>query len=197
MIGQPRFTLPNLFFIAIIACIVFLMFNSWVAADQSAENEDGFVVLTGNDGQSHWIGYGHDATTQPWPENWELGDGVLHAKGGDVDLRTIDEFDDFDLRFEWKIPPGGNSGVMYRVSQESEPAYHTGPEYQIFDAAGFADRLTPDTESAAVYGLYAPSANAGKPPGEWNEGRIVLRDNRVEHYLNGERVVECELGSDD
>jgi hypothetical protein len=170
---------------------------TFAAEDQSAEQGEGFAMLSGNDGQSHWIGYGQEATSNSWPENWELRDGVLHAKGGSVDLKTIDQFDDFELRFEWKIPPGGNSGVMYRVSQESEPAYYTGPEYQIFDAEGFADRVTPDMESAAVYGLYSPNVQTAKPPGEWNEGRIVVRNSHVDHYLNGERVVECELGNDD
>jgi hypothetical protein len=166
-------------------------------AAQAAEPENRFLQLTGEDGQTHWIGYGLDAAENPWPENWELRDGELHAKGGGVDPKTRVEFDDFDLQFQWRIPPGGNSGVMYRVSQETEPAYYTGPEYQIFDAEGFADPVTPDMESAAVYGLYAPNVNAARPPGHWNEGRIVVRNNRVEHYLNDEKVVECELGSDD
>jgi len=176
--------------LALIAC-------SFSTAAHSAGPENGFVPLTGEDGKAHWIGYGHDAVENRWPESWELRDGVLHATGGGVDLKTSEQFGDFDLRFQWKIPPGGNSGVMYRVSQESEPAYYTGPEYQLFDAEGFADPITPDMESAAVFGLYAPGVQAARPPGQWNEGRIVIRNNRVEHFLNGQKVVQYALGSDD
>jgi len=162
-----------------------------------AADESGFVVLTGQDGRAHWLGYGLDDAKDSWPASWELVDGVLHAKGGSVDLKTREQFGDFDLRFEWKIPAGANSGVMYRVSQEADPAYYTGPEYQIVDNVGTEDGANPDTSAASLYALYAPTKDATKPAGEWNEARIVIDANHVEHYLNGEKVVDYELGSDD
>src|SRR6476620_8718534 len=108
------------------------------AADSSGE-QSGFVLLTGHGAHEHWLGYGMDETKGSWPPNWEIVDGALHCKGGGTDLKTRDEYGDFDLRFEWKVAPGANSGVMYRVSQEADPAYYTGPEYQIFDNVGHAD----------------------------------------------------------
>jgi hypothetical protein len=124
-------------------------------------------------------------------------DGVLHTKGGGVDLKTREQYGDFDLRFEWKVASGANSGVMYRVSQESDPAYYTGPEYQIVDNVGHADGANPKTSAASVYDLYAPNNDVTKSAGGWNEARIVVSHNRVEHYLNGKKVVEYELGSAD
>jgi 3-keto-disaccharide hydrolase len=163
----------------------------------AAEEESGFVTLTGDDCREHWLGYGLDNAQDTWPANWEFVDGVLHAKGGGADLKTRDQYGDFDLRFEWKISPQGNSGMMYRVSQEADPAYYTGPEYQIVDNVGTEDGANPDTSAASLYALYAPSKDATKPAGQWNEARIVVEGNHVEHYLNGEKVIEYELGSDD
>jgi hypothetical protein len=86
---------------------------------------------------------------------------------------------------------------MYRVSQESDPAYFTGPEYQIVDNVGHPDGKNPKTSAASLYDLYSPSKDLTKPAGDWNEGRIVISHNHVEHYLNGKRVVAYELGSAD
>jgi hypothetical protein len=162
-----------------------------------AEEESGFVLLTGQDGREHWLGYGLDDAQNTWPANWEFVDGVLHAKGGGTDLKTREQYGDFDLRFEWKIATNGNSGVMYRVSQEADPAYFTGPEYQVIDDVGNEDAANLDTSSASIYALYAPEKRYAKPAGEWNEARIVVNGNHVEHYLNGVKAIECELGSDD
>ena len=167
------------------------------AAAAPSKKESGFVALTGHDGREHWLGYGLDKAKDSWPANWEFVDGVLHAKGGGADLKTREQYGDFDLRFEWKVPRGANSGVMYRVSQETDPAYYTGPEYQIVDNVGHADGANPDTSAASVYALYAPSKDVTKPAGGWNEARIIVSGNHVEHYLNGEKVVEYQLGNAD
>ena len=178
-------------------CVIGMSLVVAAATGVAAEEEDGFVLLTGADGREQWLGYGLDDAQDTWPANWEIADGVLHAKGGGVDLKSREQYGDFDLRFEWKISPGGNSGVMYRVSQETDPAYFTGPEYQVIDDVGNEDAVSPDTSSASLYALYAPSKALAKPAGEWNEARIVVDGNRAEHYLNGEKVTEYELGSDD
>jgi hypothetical protein len=164
----------------------------------AAENESGFVALTGHDARDHWLGYGLDKAKDTWPPNWEFVDGALHSKGGGgADLKTREKYGDFDLRFEWKVSPGANSGVMYRVSQETDPAYFTGPEYQIVDNIGHTDGANPKTSAASVYDLYAPSKDETKPAGSWNEGRIVVSHDHVEHYLNGKKVLEYDLGSTD
>jgi hypothetical protein len=182
----------------LIAALVSAGIWSWTAAAaEPSKKESGFASLTGQDGRTHWLGYGLDKTKDTWPPNWEFVDGVLHTKGGGADLKTREQYGDFDLRFEWKVSPGANSGVMYRVRQEADPAYHTGPEYQIVDNAGHADGANPKTSAASAYALYAPNKDVTKPAGGWNEARIVVSHNRVEHYLNGKKVVEYELGSAD
>jgi hypothetical protein len=172
----------------------------WCAATAvaaPAKKENGFVALTGPDAREHWSGYGLDKSKDTWPSNWEFADGALHCKGGGTDLKSRQQYGDFDLRFEWKVSPGANSGVMYRVSQEKDPAYHTGPEYQVVDNARHPDGKNPETSAASVYALYTPSKDMTKPAGEWNKARIVISKNHVEHYLNGAKVAEYDLGSDD
>lgn len=166
------------------------------AADGAPAKEkadDGFVQLFDGDQEKNWVGYGKDT----WPEGWELSRGVLHRSAAGGDLQTVDKFADFDLRFGWKIAPGGNSGVMYRVSREKGPAYLTGPEYQILDNTAHQDGKSPLTSAGSLYGLYPPAKDAAKPPGDWNKSRIVIRGNRVRHFLNGEKVVDVELGGDE
>jgi hypothetical protein len=86
---------------------------------------------------------------------------------------------------------------MYRVSEEKGAPYETGPEYQVLDNANHSDGKDPKTSAASAYALYAPAKDATKPIGEWNKGRIVVNGNHVEHWLNGQKVVEYEFGSDD
>jgi hypothetical protein len=166
-------------------------------ADAPAKKEAAFVTLTGHNGREHWLGYGLDKAKDSWPANWEFVDGVLHAKGGGADLKSREQYGDFDLRFEWKVPRGANSGVMYRVSQETDPAYYTGPEYQIVDNVRHSDGANPKTSAASLYDLYPPIKDVTEPAGDWNDARIVISHNHVEHYLNGKKVLEYELGSPD
>ena len=164
------------------------------AADAATDkSDDGFVRLFEGDKDKVWIGYGKDT----WPDGWELSEGVLHRKSGGGDLQTVEEFGDFDLRFAWKIAPGGNSGVMYRVSRETGPAYATGAEYHLLDNAVHRDGKSPLTSAGALYGLYPPANDVVKPAGEWNRSRIVVQGHRVRHFLNGEKVVDAELGGED
>jgi expansin (peptidoglycan-binding protein) len=109
----------------------------------------------------------------------------------------VDEFGDFELAFEWKIGAAGNSGVMYRVTEDSTAPWHSAHEYQILDNAGHADGKKPETTAASAYALYAPVKDMTKPLGEWNQARIVVKGRHVEHWLNGTKVVEFEVGSAD
>jgi len=133
---------------------------------------------------------------------WVVQDGWLKhlpKKGEDSagagDIITIDTFDNFDLTFEWKIAPGGNSGVKYLVTEErSGPIAH---EYQVIDDARHPDaKIGPHRATAALYdAIPAPANKPMKPAGEINTSRIVVNGNHVEHWLNGVKVIEYELGS--
>ena len=120
------------------------------------------------------------------------GTGDSHGGG---DIVTVDRFSDFDLRFEWRIAPGANSGLKYFVTEERDgPIAH---EYQVLDDARHPDaKIGPHRQTAAFYDVLPPAADKPlRPVGEWNESRVLVRGNHVEHWLNGRKVVEYELGS--
>jgi hypothetical protein len=149
------------------------------------------------DGRSFegWRGW----RTAEIPKNWSVEDGTLTCTPGPGygDIRTERTFQDFDLRFEWKVTPGGNSGVFYRIPATGRTVWQLGPEYQVLDDARAPDGKNPLTSASAAYALYPPMAKVVRPAGEWNGGRVVARGNRVEHWLNGIRVVVYEVGSPD
>lgn len=146
-----------------------------------------------------WRGFKKPA----FPERgWSVESGWLKhaAKGGDSqgggDIVTVDTFDNFDLTFEWRIAPGGNSGVKYLVTEDrSGPIAH---EYQVIDDARHPDaKIGPARGTAALYdAIPAPATKLLKPAGEVNSGRIVVNGLHVEHWLNGAKVIEYELESD-
>ena len=148
-------------------------------------------------GADQWRRYGGEGI----PEAWQISDdGVFHftGEGEGGDIITVEQYDNFELELEWKVSPAGNSGIMFRVSEDHDYPWRTGPEYQILD-----NDLHPDAQeggdrhAGANYDMHAPSANVVSPVGEWNMTRIVVNGAQVEHWLNGERIVSYELWSDD
>ncbi len=137
---------------------------------------------------------------EPVTTGWAVEDGMLVRNGRGGSIFTAQEYGDFDLSFEWKIAPRGNSGVKYRVAHY-EKGVHGNPgwlgcEYQIFDDAGRGAR--PRYSSGAIYELYAPANNKKlRPVGEFNDARIVVRGTKIEHWLNGEKIIEADTSSDD
>lgn len=135
--------------------------------------------------------------------SWEVTDGVLHAKpngpGTDkrADLVTQEQFQNFELTFDWKVPAAGNSGVMFRVTEENDAPYLSGPEYQLIDDKGWPGDPLKDTQlSGSNYDMHAaPASKKLNPTGEWNSSKIVVNGNHVEHWLNGNKLLEYELGS--
>jgi len=113
------------------------------------------------------------------------------------DLITRDQFANFELEFEWMLQPAGNAGVFYRGSEEAEKIYFTAPEYQLLDDAGHEDGKSRLTSAGSDYALYPSPAGIVKPAKQWNSSRIVARGAHVEHWLNGQKVVEYEAGSPD
>jgi hypothetical protein len=146
-----------------------------------------------DDKGSAWRGWKSEAL----PAGWQVADGTL-AKDGEVeDLVSREMFGDFELELEWRISEGGNSGFFYRGTREYDYIYWSAPEYQLLDDANAPDGRNRLTSAAAAYALYAAPAGIVKPHGQWNTARIVVDGARVEHWLNGERVVAYELWSPD
>src|SRR3974390_2714546 len=131
------------------------------------------------------------------PPGWHVADGALVKEGVVDDLLTREQFGNFELELEWKIGKAGNSGVFYRGTREYDHIYWSAPEYQLLDDANANDGRSRLTAAAAAYGLYGPPPGVVKPFGEWNQTRIVVKGDHVEHWLNGRKVVEYELGSPD
>jgi hypothetical protein len=136
--------------------------------------------------------------------SWEVVDGTLHCKPFDdkgtnqrADLITVDQYENFELAFDWKISAQGNSGVMFHVSENFDEPYATGPEYQVLDDKGYPGEVAETNFSGSDYGLYAAQNKKLNPVGEWNSGKIIVKGNHVEHWLNGVQVVSYELHSDE
>jgi len=137
-------------------------------------------------------------------DSWEVKDGTLHCKSFEdrteknrCDLLTNDQYGNFELTLEWKISPQGNSGIIYRATEEFEQPYWSGPEYQILDDVGYPGKIEDWQKTAANYAMNVAIGGTLRPVGEWNSAKIVANGNHVEHWLNGVKVVEYELGSDD
>jgi len=158
-----------------------------------------------------WRGLGYDSVPSA---HWKIENGTIKkiangavprmadgqpAAGGD--LMTKETFQDFELSWEWKISAGGNSGVKYNVSEEISMAQapnHAalGFEYQLLDDSLAEDNKIPSHRAGALYDLIAPNeAKAVKPAGEWNTSMLVFHGNHGEHWLNGKKVVEFDLGT--
>jgi len=140
---------------------------------------------------SQWRAWKADTMASGWTVS---GDSI--TKDGIVaDLETRTQYANFELEFDWKVGPLANAGIFYRVTEEYDKPYWSAPEYQLRDEA--LDPAAKDLllASAAAYGVIAPARAATKPLGEWNSARIVVAGNFVEHWLNGEQVVQYQLNS--
>ena len=159
----------------------------------TSERAAGWRLLFDGMSTAGWRGY-RQANV---PSGWQAVDGALTRTGGGGDLITVEQFANFELTIDWMIAPGGNSGIMYRVSEAAEATFLTGPEFQVLDNAGHPDGASGLSSAGACYGLYAPSQDVTRPPGAWNEARIVANGQHVEHWMNGVKIVEYEIGSAD
>ena len=153
----------------------------------------GFRLLFDGSSGKGWRGY-RKATL---PAGWQVVDGALTRVAAAGDIVSADEFANFELRLQWRIERGGNSGIMYRVSEDLEHSYESGPEMQVLDDANNREGADPLTAAGANYGLYPATPGHARPAGEWNDVRIVVDGARVEHWLNGARVTAYELWSAD
>jgi len=142
-----------------------------------------------------------DVAGKPFPtHSWTIEDGCLKSlvrKDGFEDIRTVETFKSFELQFEWKLAKLGNSGVKYLIqraddwtNKEGRQARARGLEYQLVDLDS-PDASDPTRITGALYSLLAP-ANATWKIGVFNESRIIVRGDHVEHWLNGVRVLSFE-----
>jgi hypothetical protein len=177
----------------------------------AAERAAGWRLLFDGATLAGWRGLGYDSVPSA---HWRVANGAIEKiASGDVpkmpdgqpasggDLMTIRTFHDFELSFEWRVAPGANSGVKYNVSEEfslKHASNHAalGFEYQVLDDSLSEDNKLASHRAGALYDLIAPDSKKHlKPVGEWNASRIVFRGNHGEHWLNGEKIVDFDLGT--
>jgi hypothetical protein len=177
------------------------------------EQAEGWTLLWNGNDFSGWRGVGSDSIPSA---HWQIVDGTIRkvpssqvpvqADGrpaGGGDLMTERTYEDFELSLDFKLAPGANSGIKYNVDEELSTSHSRraalGFEYQILD-----DSLHPDAKAGvggnrtlgALYDMMPPNASKqANPPGEWNHARILRQDDRVEHWLNGQKILEYVIGS--
>ena len=158
-----------------------------------AESAAGWRMLFDGQTLNGWRGY-KQATV---PDGWIVSNGTLTKTKPVADIVSTEEFGDFELQMEWRIGEAGNSGIFYRGTEEYEHIYWSAPEYQLLDDIKASDNKTRFTCAGAAYGLYASPEGHLNPVGDWNVTRIVAKGPHIEHWLNGFKLLEYEMGSPD
>lgn len=136
------------------------------------------------------------------PGSWKVDGGMLMlvpGLGGDNDrgdIVTLDQYQDFEFACDWKVDKAGNSGIMYRCTEDKTYPWETGPEMQILDNTGHPDGKKTQTSAGSLYDLLPAGYDVVRPAGEWNHAKIRVQGTKIEHWLNGFKVVECDLSSD-
>lgn len=158
-----------------------------------AEGREGWRLLFDGHTLADWRGYRNDAA----PVGWRVADGIVIKDSSAEDIVTRDSFADFELALDWKLTKGGNSGIFYRGTEAYDHIYWSAPEYQLLDDQNAPDGTSRLTSAGAAYALYPSPAGIEHPAGEWNHALIVVRGDRVEHWMNGKKLLSYTLGSPD
>ncbi|MCH7872343.1 MAG: DUF1080 domain-containing protein [Planctomycetes bacterium] len=159
------------------------------------EKAGGWKLLFDGTTTSGWRGF----KKKTMPAGWQAIDGSLVSVGGGGDIVTEKQYDSFELKFDWRISAAGNSGVFYHVSEDAPNRFvwETGPEFQVLDNAEHYDGKNPKTSAGSNYALQAPPRDVTQPIGLYNESRILVDGNHVEHWLNGVKTAEYEMHGDE
>ena len=171
--------------------------------------DDGWIALFDGTSTEGWRAYNGESL----PPQWVIKDGALtfdselrteaNRKGGNDIIYAAEEFDNFELYLEWKIPEGGNSGVLYHLKEGYNSPPEVSPEYQLLDDLKWEEmnnaKLEEWQKTGSDYAMYAadPEQKIIKPAGEWNTTKIIFTPEKVEHWLNGKRVVSFVPWSED
>jgi len=159
----------------------------------AAEKKAGWQLLFDGKTLNGWRPYANKPAG-----GWEVVDGTLHAiaKVKGFELITEKKYDNFEFSWEWKLPPVGNNGVKYFVTEARTKS--PGHEYQMLDDVLHPDaKFGPIRQTASFYSVLPPSADKPyREPGNWNQSKIVVRGKTVEHWLNGKNVLTYETGSE-
>lgn len=156
------------------------------------EKKEGWQLLFNGKNTDQWRPYKNAPS-----DGWEVVNGELHCKETGVqhraDLVSNNQYSSFEFAFDWKVAKGANSGAMYHVSEDHGATFETGPEYQLIDDFGYPEQLEDWQKSGSDYAMHPPAKIMARPAGEYNHSRIIVKGAHVEHWLNGEKVVDFDL----
>ncbi len=195
---------PSMKFRFLIPCAILVLINPCAFLSRAADAEAKLNEVTAAEKAAGWRLLFDGKTTNGWrsfkknsfpDKGWVIEDGILKKMAGirGGDIITTDEFNDFDLQWEWRIAPRANNGIKYFITEERNQA--VGHEYQMIDDSIIDIKKE---QTGSLYDVLPPTASTPiRPPGEWNHSRVLVRGNHVEHWLNGEKVLEYELGGEE
>ncbi|MCS7018577.1 MAG: DUF1080 domain-containing protein [Cytophagales bacterium] len=164
-----------------------LVMSNWATGQKKGRWEDLSSL-------NAWRNFKSDSIKPQWQPD---GKGFMLSAGGGGDIITKNQYDNFELQLEWKISPKGNSGIFFHVVENDALQYvwQSGPEMQILDNEGHPDGKIQTHRAGDNYDLHACSTETVKPVGQWNKVKLLVNRGKVEHWLNGVKVVEYQLGS--
>lgn len=168
-----------------VVCLVLL---AALCASPVIGADDGWQILFDGKSFEGW----QSKNGQPVAAGWDVKDGCIHRCGRGGDIVTAEQFENFEIELEWRIAPGGNSGIKYRFDGK------LGPEYQVLDDEKHGNGKNPLTSAGAMYAMFACNDQKTlKPVGEFNKARIVAKGTKLQHWLNGVLVVDVDTSSEE
>ena len=168
-----------------------------------------WIYLFSDEYSSNWKAYNGDSL----PKKWKITNNTLtfdtefkleseYTKGSDI-IFSKEEFANFELHIEWKLPKGGNSGIFYHLKEGFDETSEIAPEYQLLDDEGWEelnrDKLKPWQKAGADYAMYSPNTDVKilNPSGKWNSTKIIFTEEKVEYWLNEQKILSFIPWSED
>lgn len=203
-------SMNKVFIITLLGVICSCTSKSGLNQLSTTEEKEGWQLLFDGKTMDKFKGYCKDNIPSAWSV---MEDGTIHlaasgqhgagsANGGDI--VSIESFSNFELSLEWKILKGGNSGIFYLAKEvcghdsvAAEPIWHFAPEMQVIDNVAYNGTLRDSQLAGTLCDMIAAKPQNAKPAGEWNQVKIIVLKGAVEHWMNGEKVLEYHLWTDD
>ena len=168
--------------------------NTSMDTSSASESQAGWKSLFDGKSTAGWRNYKKE-TVGP---GWTVVNGVLTRSGeGAGDIITVAKYRNFELALDWRVAPGGNSGIFFRATEDNNYIWQSAPEMQVLDDAQHADGKSPLTSAGSNFGLHPAPRGVVRPAGEWNSARLLVNGSHVEHWLNDQKLLEYELGNAD
>ena len=188
--------------------LLIFFLSTLFSCEKKSENKE-WIYPFSDENSSNWKAYNGDSL----PKKWKITNNLLtfdtefklekeYTKGSDI-IFSKEEFENFELHIEWKLPKGGNSGIFYHIKEGFEEISEVAPEYQLLDDEGWEElnnaKLSPWQKAGADYAMYSPNTKFKKlyPSGEWNSTKIIFTEKKVEYWLNEQKILTFVPWSED